>query len=324
MRGRGARAGGTDSGRERPEANYGTLEGIQWLIPGAWVGRRSLAPRIEENVTYPLVDSSIRMHRFDTIRSSCRYVQGKRLWLGKATLTATAVKITGWRGLRRYVRRVLLDDMQSVSRRADSAHSNISFRLMDGSIWSVNVTAPGMWRIETAQRIRALHPDRAGDGDEMVMNVSTWPPADEPVSAHGEAPPAPMSDEGQVEEPPAAAPPPPAAAPPPADLPVVEEWLDGPRSIIPSAMPEPDIEVPDLVDPSYSLKEAYLSAAGTRESDSEAPWKESDAGQTAYPSILDLKPAPEWRPVHVIVSGAHSGTGWKSIHDLDSHGLARG
>ena len=262
------------------------------MILAATVCRRLIATRIEENVSYPLMDSSIRMHPFETIRSSCRYVDGRRLWLGKATLTATAVKITGWRGLRRYVRRVLLDDLQSVSRRAETAHSNISFRLTNGSTWSANVSAPGLWRIETAQRIRAIHPDRAGDGDEAVMNVSTWPPV--------------------VEAPVVEAPVDKSAA---AEATVAEASAASTPTIL-SADPEalPD----DPVEPSYSLNEAYVAAEIGRTPDLEAPTSELDAGQPASASIPGPEPAPTWRPIRFIASEEHPPSGREPIDDPES------
>lgn len=257
------------------------------------------------------------MHLFETIRSSCRYVDGRRLWLGKATLTATAVKITGWLGLRRYVRRVLLDDLQSVSGRAETAHSNISFRLTNGSTWSADVSAPGLWRIESAQRIRALHPDRAGDGNELMMNVSTWPRA-------AEEPPA--SQPPTAEEPPAelpAAEEPPVSQPTLAESPVAEA-LDASTPTIRSADPEvvPDDPV-EPAEPFYSLNEAYVAAEIGRTPDTEAPTNEFDAAQPASVPISGPEPAPKWRPIRFIVTEEYPPSGWQPIDDPESPGRDR-
>ena len=298
------------------------------------------------------MEPSIRMHRFETIRSTCRYVEGQRLWFGKASLTATAVKVTGWLGFRRYVRRVLLDDLQSVSRRPETIRSNIAFRLMDSSIWSAEVSAPGLWRIEAAQRIRAINPDRAGDGDEVIMSVSSYPPVAGPVvdkptfrESIIEEPPIeeivaeesvaeePVAEESPIEEIVAEES---VAEEPVAEEPIVEEpdtddpavgvpigeWLAGSPSLSPSAavVPEIAVEFADPVPVNYSLTEAYSAAVGPVEP--EAPWADPEPEPSDVTSSADLEQAPGWRPIHLFVSGKRVATGWKPIDDLDSRGMA--
>jgi hypothetical protein len=252
------------------------------------------------------------MKRFETIRSSCRYVDGTRLWFGKAALTASAVRISGWHGFTRYSRRVLLDDLQSVSRRPETPRSNIAFRLVDNSIWSAEVSAPGLWRIEAAQRIRSINPDRIGDGDEVVMTVSSWPSVVErPVVAE------PIVPEQVVEAPVVSEPIVPERA---------EEWLEGPPPVKTTEVPLADTEFLGPAMAPYSLTEAYSAASGIdddEEEDVEPPKSEHAAVLVDRDSDIGSENAPDWRPIRLIVSGKRVGSDWQRLHDMGSTGRGR-
>ncbi len=102
-------------------------------------------------------------------------MDGRRLWFGRAVLTGTAVEVSGWMGLHRFGLRIALGDVTAVSRRLDARRSNLSFLMENGPTLSILVSAPGLWRLEVLQRIRALHPERSGDADESVLGASPVP-----------------------------------------------------------------------------------------------------------------------------------------------------
>lgn len=228
------------------------------------------------------------MQRFDTIRSECRYVDGRRLWFGRAVLTGTAVEVSGWMGLRRFGLRIALDDVAGVSRRLDARRSNLSLLMENGPTLSVLVSAPGLWRLEVMQRIRALHPERSGDADESVLGASPVPPQ---VSGSAEP--------GPTLEPPVDDRPVPIEEPAPVEPPIAH-------------LPDPvAASVPEPVEPTRPTMPESL--AYRADVDYEIP-----RGRAAELGIVDeLRPVAEAAQAQAPVEVRTTLTGWKRLRDLD-------
>jgi hypothetical protein len=115
----------------------------------------------------------------ESLKSSCTYYNGRRLWFGRIALMSRVLDVRGWRGGRLFREQVRLEDVSSVARGNDSTTGNLILGLHDGGEKTLTVTAPGIWRMQIDYRLRRIASANGAKPDASTEDASDLPTADE-------------------------------------------------------------------------------------------------------------------------------------------------
>lgn len=93
----------------------------------------------------------------ETLYSRCRYVGNNRLYMGRAVLTHTDLRVTGWSGAHHVVYRIPLDAVTRLERASRKREPMLVVETKDGAELALGVSAPGLWRWAVRQRLPEAH-----------------------------------------------------------------------------------------------------------------------------------------------------------------------
>lgn len=94
--------------------------------------------------------------RAETLTSRCRYLGTERLYLGRAKLTESELRVSGWARSRHVSMHLDLSDVESIERLSSAREPMLDVHLADGRSLVLGVSAPGLWRWAIRQRLHAV------------------------------------------------------------------------------------------------------------------------------------------------------------------------
>lgn len=93
----------------------------------------------------------------ENLYSRCRYVGDDRLYMGRAVLSPTDLRVTGWTGAHHLSVRIPLVTVTGLERSSRGREPMLVIETTDGSRLALGVSAPGLWRWAIRERLPEGH-----------------------------------------------------------------------------------------------------------------------------------------------------------------------